>query len=477
MVVSVLAVSIKDCQSTRPIIRDMKLLVTNTRNAQAYAIIRALKPFAKKIVATMEGETRIAARLSHAANSRLVDKRYYTLSPAKDWRAGRIQKENSQAEEAYIQEVLQICEKENIDTIFPSFDPHVYVFSKNKEVFQKRGVLIPVPDYETVITPLDKYRTIKAAEAVGFPCPKTYLPESLDDVPRIARQLGFPLVIKPRFTAGGRGTDVVRDMPELLEKIRPILETQGMPLMQEYIPGNQQENIHIVLDKDGEAKFLYQKQSHRLFCRGTFTVYREAVAPTPHGSLCSKFLHNLGWWGAGLVELKVDQRDNMPKLMEVNPRFGSGILDSVAAGMNGPWICLQVASGEKAKVAKNYPAAIYLHPFEDSLVFGLQFLNLLMGRFGYVIQSKASTPLPNAPMTFNELIQPYRYAYLSRKKKKLDPMMKVAFQDPLVAIILWFQHFASVFGVVKELVRSLLPEIPPVQPHRTKPARQTKTLG
>jgi hypothetical protein len=127
----------------------MNLLVTNTRNAQAYAIIRALGPFAKKIVATMEGDNRIAARLSHAANSRLVDKRYYTPSPAKDWRAGRIQKENTESEEAYIKALVGICERENIDTIFPSFDPHVYVFSKNKERFKQVGVIIPIPDYET----------------------------------------------------------------------------------------------------------------------------------------------------------------------------------------------------------------------------------------------------------------------------------------------------------------------------------------
>src|SRR4026207_47349 len=163
----------------------MNLLVTNTRNAQSYAIIRALRPFAKKIVATMEGDKRLTARLSHAANSRLVDKRYYTPSPEADWRAGRIQKENSESEAAYIQAILEICEKEKIDTIFPSFDPHVYVFSKNKELFQGRGILIPVPEYEVVITPLDKYRTIKAAQDVGFPCPRTYLPESESEARRI----------------------------------------------------------------------------------------------------------------------------------------------------------------------------------------------------------------------------------------------------------------------------------------------------
>ena len=37
----------------------MNLFVTNTRNAQAYAIIRALKPYARKIVVTMYGKNRL----------------------------------------------------------------------------------------------------------------------------------------------------------------------------------------------------------------------------------------------------------------------------------------------------------------------------------------------------------------------------------------------------------------------------------
>ena len=96
----------------------MNLLVANTRNAQAYAIIRALRPYAEKIVVTMYGKNRLSARLSHAANSRLVDKRYYVPSPVEDWRAGNIGRENTEREEAYVQAVERICEIEKIDTIF-----------------------------------------------------------------------------------------------------------------------------------------------------------------------------------------------------------------------------------------------------------------------------------------------------------------------------------------------------------------------
>jgi biotin carboxylase len=180
----------------------MNILVTNTRNSQAYTIIRALRPYANKIIATMEGDNRFSAWFSHAARSRLVDKRYFTTSPAADWRMGRIQRENTEREENYIQAVLIICQEEKIDIIFPSFDPHVYIFSKNNEKFERLGIVIPVPDYETILTPLDKYRTIQAAQEVGLPCPKTFLAERVEDLKGISEELGFPLVIKPRFTAG-----------------------------------------------------------------------------------------------------------------------------------------------------------------------------------------------------------------------------------------------------------------------------------
>ena len=99
----------------------MNLLVTNTRNTQAYVVIRALRPYAQKIIVTVYGKNRLEARLSHAANSRLVDKRYYVPSPVAAWRAGRIQRENTEREEKYIQAVERICEKEKIDLWFSQF--------------------------------------------------------------------------------------------------------------------------------------------------------------------------------------------------------------------------------------------------------------------------------------------------------------------------------------------------------------------
>jgi predicted ATP-grasp superfamily ATP-dependent carboligase len=423
----------------------------------------------------MEGENRVAARLSHAANSRLVDKRYYTPSPAADWRAGRIQEENTEREGAYIEAILAICAKENIDTVFPSFDPHVYVFSKNKARFESCGILLPVPDYHIVITPLDKYRTIKAAEKFGFPCPKTYLPESEEELRKIADELGFPLVIKPRFTAAGRGTAIVRDFSELLEKIHPTIEHHGMPLIQEYIPGDLGEYIHVLMARTGELRMAIHKRFQRYFRKQAFPVYRESIPPQPYARLAGKLLTGIGWWGGAVVETRIDSRDSIPKLMEINPRFGSGLLELTEIGINAPHMCLKIARREEVRTVENYPVAVCLHPVDDALVFGLRCLNLLCARIVTVTRASVCSDRLDSPTSFHQLIQPYKYAYFSGKKKMLDPRIKLFVRDPVVLMIVWLQRFASVLGALGDLGRSLLQEFIPGRPQRRISEPQTNT--
>jgi len=433
----------------------VNLLVTNTRNAQAYGIVRALRPHARKIVATMEGDNRLAARLSHAANSRLVDKRHYVPSPAKDWRAGRIQRENTEREEAYIQAILRICELEKIDTILPSFDPHVYVFSKNKERFQRLGVVIPIADYEGVIAPLDKYRTIRAAQEVGFPCPRTYLPESEDDLRRIAGELGFPLVVKPRFTSGGRGTRVVKDFSELSENTRRVRERQGIPMIQEYIPGKQNVNFQFILDRKGERRSVVCDTNWYLFrIVQNLSSGGESLAPNAYVADAVRLVQSLGSWGGGSVQTKIDHRDGIPKLMEVNPRLGVNLWRRTELGINAPLMCVKIARGEEVEAVKQYPVGVrLLDPVGTVLGLVFNLLDLLIYRFRIGIQGKAPLDSSNPPMALKELIQHCKRTYFNGEKRIFSPYFKYFFQDPLVSILWYLQFFMSALKATNQLGR------------------------
>jgi predicted ATP-grasp superfamily ATP-dependent carboligase len=399
----------------------------------------------------MYGKNRLVARLSHAANSRLVDKRYYVPSPVEDWRAGNIQKENTKREETYIEAVEQICEQEKIDTIFPSFDPHVYVFSKNKERFERLGIVIPIPDYDAVITPLDKYRTIKAAEEVGFPCPKTFLPESEDDVKRIANRLGFPLVIKPRFTAGGRGTGIIMDSQDLLEKTRSITRRQGFPLVQEYIPGNAHSSFNIVIDKRMNVKAVEYVSFVR---RVAVVTVAELLSPHANVTRARDLLQKLGWWGTVTVQMKIDPRDGIPKLMEINPRPGIGLWRRTVLGSNEPLMCLKIARGQAVEpTMDNRSGILFIDPVEDLMELGFRVLDLFIYWFRTGVRGKTAMDPLNPRSSVKELIRSYKETYLSSKKKVFNHYFTYFFDDPLPSILWWCQFMGILVKATSRLGR------------------------
>ena len=244
---------------------NMRLLITNARCAQAYASLRALRPHADWITVVMSGPRAMGFwPTCHAAYSRLVDRRCRVPDPEQDWHAGRIQPENTAREQAFVDEVLRVCERDNIDTIFPSNDPWIYVFAKNREVFAKHGVLVPVPEYETVIKPLDKYNTVRCAQDVGFPTPKSYLPETDEDFKRIVAETSSPWMVRPRFTTGGRGMKIVTDGRELKATAQATAAVHGAPMIQEYIPGSGKQNFYILLDRSGRAVSVYTPKVVRI---------------------------------------------------------------------------------------------------------------------------------------------------------------------------------------------------------------------
>jgi biotin carboxylase len=432
----------------------VNLLVTNTAYSQSYAIIRALRPYADKIVATMEGDSRRAARFSHAAASRLVDKRYYTEFPGGDWRAGRIQRKNTESERRYIEAIEKICEKEQIDTIFPSFDPYVYVFSKNKERLRRMGILVPIPDYETVSVPLDKYETILAAERVGFPCPRTRIPESEKDVKEIAGTWGFPLVVKPRFTAGGRGTSIVADFGELSEKMRESWDRGVKPMIQEYIPGTEKQQFYLLLDKGGHLKVSFCPRTHRLFDR----LYRNSSAASesapahPESPHAASIVQGFGWWGGINLQTKVDPRDGLPKLLEINPRLGHHLWYRTAIGINEPLMCLQIARGEEVSSVESYPAGkMFLSPMEDLLSFGFGILDRLMYTLRTRLLRMETLDRLSVPLSLSDLVRSYTRSYFNGRDKVFDPYFKYFFEDPVVSFLWWLRFTHQILNATKHL--------------------------
>ncbi len=433
----------------------MNLLVTNSHSPQAYDIVRALRPYADRIVVTMEGDNRSKARLSPVANSRLVDRRYYTPAPIQDWLAGNVKAENTEGEEAYVQRLLQICEIEKITAIYPSWDPHVYVLSKNLPRFNSVGVVIPIPDYNVTINAVDKHRTFQMAQEVGVPCPRTYQYDRQLDLDKVVEREGFPLVIKPRFTSGGRGMAIVRNYSELRTNLDRISATHNGPLIQEYIPGGDVSSVQFVLDQNGEARFVfYKKRVRKLRLTARFTTVSESSMIEPYVTKLIALLKRVGWWGAGGIETILDPRDGIHKLMEINPRYPPQIWNRMELGINEPLMCLRIARGEPVETIKDYPLGVlFVSPIDDIQLLALEVIDRLVYNFRIRVQRNPPLDSFSAPPSFPTLIKNFLQTYTGGKPKILDPYSRYFYQDPLVSTIWWLQFASWLAGGLKTVGR------------------------
>jgi hypothetical protein len=246
---------------------------------------------------------------------------------------------------------------------------------------------------------------------------------------------------------------MVTNLPELLENSRRGSESTSH-MIQEYIPGNEENVVVLLLDAEGVLKLAFTpkriRNLHRLHQHvGTALESLGSHPWTMHGA---KLGQKMGCWLSITFKIKSDSRDGVPKLMEINPRMGNGLWYRVAVGINEPLICLKIAKGEDLVAIKDYPAGtLFIHPVEDLLGLGLKLLDLLFYKFRVnLLGLKPIDPL-NSPLGVKELMRSYKDTYFNRRKKVYDFYFANCFSDPLVSLVWWLQTVTALWRVTKEL--------------------------
>ena len=70
--------------------------------------------------------------------------------------------------------------------------------------------------------------------------------------------------------------------------------------------------------------------------------------------MASALLKSLDWFGVAMVEFKVDPRDGVPKLMEINPRFWGSLALAIHSGVNFPHLLFRMAAHERFDAVETY---------------------------------------------------------------------------------------------------------------------------
>lgn len=204
----------------------------------------------------------------------------------------------------------------------------------------------------------DKVATLEAAEAAGVPVPRWVVAER--DPERVLRQadaLGYPVVLKPRVSSGGRGLVLARTPEALAAALAARLRAvpgEPEPLLQAWVGEGAQFDVCLLYGADGRrvAAFVQRELRHYPLTGGPSTVQESVCAPELI-ALADGLLARAGWVGPAEAEFRLDAA-GVPRLMEVNPRYWASLALAIHCGVDFPRLHAELALGGRVDPAGEY---------------------------------------------------------------------------------------------------------------------------
>jgi predicted ATP-grasp superfamily ATP-dependent carboligase len=214
-----------------------------------------------------------------------------------------------------------------------------------------------IPDLQKIEFVRDKGNLIQFAEAHGIPTPKTIYATPTLALPPWGGGEGEGYVIKPRISSGSFGITYVKKREDLISSYQSVHERYPFPLIQEWIPdGGGIYGVSALFDEASNVKAAFVHKKLRMYpVQGGPSTLREGVEHPQVMELGLSLLKSLSWVGVGMVEFKVDPRDGVPKLMEINPRFWGSLHLAIFSEVDFPYLILKMALGERFEPILRYP--------------------------------------------------------------------------------------------------------------------------
>jgi acetyl-CoA carboxylase biotin carboxylase subunit len=198
---------------------------------------------------------------------------------------------------------------------------------------EKSGFVFIGPRVETIRLMGDKISAKVAMTRAGVPCvpgSEGALPDDAKEIVRVARGVGYPIIVKAAGGGGGRGMRVVHTEAALLPAVALTkAEAQaafGNPLvyMEKYLANPRHIEIQVLADEYKNAVYLFERDCSMQ--RRHQKIIEEAPAPGINqrallriGERCADACRKIGYRGAGTFEFLYENDEFF--FIEMNTRL------------------------------------------------------------------------------------------------------------------------------------------------------------
>jgi len=249
--------------------------------------------------------------------------------------------------------------RSGVTLVLPATERACLLVNAERDQWEAAGITPGCAPDAMLLQAFDKVRTLEIAAQCGVRTPPWRNPDSLEGCRAAAREIGYPVVLKSRFSnawAGGTflqdlGTTYVRHPEELDRAVLARRQGPYWPLVQGFVPGRGAGVFALATGGRAVAWFAHERLRD-VRPSGSGSSLRRSIALDPRlAAPAERLLRAMAWDGPAMIELRDDGGE--PYLMEVNGRFWGSLQLAVSAGVDFPRLWVEALRG--APVAAGHP--------------------------------------------------------------------------------------------------------------------------
>ena len=320
-----------------------RILVLDGHTNQALACVRSLAHADHDLLVASEWRRPLAAWSRYCSGSfRLQEQSVEAFSALRRW-------------------ALQ----QHVDIVLPLTERSCRLCNQDATHWDRAGITIGCGPDSMLIQAFDKSHTLRLAASCDVEAPATHFPESEIDCRKAASAIGWPCVVKPRFSHSwdghtflpDRGPAYVSDFDALDHAVAERRQGAWWPMIQAYAPGKGR-GVFALCDQGRVRAWFSHERLRDVQPTGSGSSLRRSVALDDRLRLpAARLLAAMAWHGPAMVEFR-DNGDAAPVLMEVNGRFWNSLQLAVDAGVDFPRMWIDLLTGREVESSGTYTEGV-----------------------------------------------------------------------------------------------------------------------
>ena len=265
-------------------------------------------------------------------------------------------------EPGYLDEILAICDREEINAVLPLQEDELHLIAEERERFLEKGIVPVVSQLQTIDLCRDKMKFYHYLKEVGISVLPSYDKAEAFQKAYAVGEESFPVFVKPVCGAGSIGAMKVNSMELLLALVKESEE----PLMIQQLSKGREYGADVYVDlNSGKVTDIFLKEKIRM--RAGETEKSVSVIKKEIFELIQRTVQQFSF--AGPVDMDIFESDGTLYVSEINPRFGGGYPHAYACGISFPERLLNNLRGmENEDRIGAYEEGVYVMKYSDIVV-------------------------------------------------------------------------------------------------------------